>query len=224
MKTALLALLAGSLANLASAQQGLQPIDLFRLDYFMTMGAEDPVAWLDDAHYLVFDAGNQPRGPSSWSKVVARTGAREFVNKAALVRSLNAGADVAAIERVQLDVGRGLQPLRRRRRRRPVRDGARRCRPPHGHARRREVGVRFSPDGETVAFIANDNLHVVPSDGGDVRALTTEGHSDLFYGRLDWVYKKSSTYGNFQGYWWSPTARASRCSSSTSRRSRSSCS
>ncbi|MEC7725164.1 MAG: hypothetical protein VYD05_06605, partial [Planctomycetota bacterium] len=177
MKTALLALLAGSLASLASAQQRLQPIDLFRLDYFMTMGAEDPVAWLDDAHYLVFDAGNQPRGPSSWSKVVARTGARsEYVNKAALVRSLNAGADAAAIEdasnwtwaedhsRFVVDVGGDLFAA-----------GL------DGEAVRltdtpdvEEVGVRFSPDGETVAFIANYNLHVVPSDGGDVRALTTE--------------------------------------------------
>ncbi|MEC8251652.1 MAG: DPP IV N-terminal domain-containing protein [Planctomycetota bacterium] len=208
MKTALLALLAGSLASLASAQQRLQPIDLFRLDYFMTMGAEDPVAWLDDAHYLVFDAGNQPRGPSSWSKVVARTGARsEYVNKAALVRSLNAGADAAAIEdasnwtwaedhsRFVVDVGGDLFAA-----------GL------DGEAVRltdtpdvEEVGVRFSPDGESVAFIANYNLHVVPSDGGDVRALTTEGHSDLFYGRLDWVYQEELYgRGNFQAYWWSP--------------------
>ena len=45
------------LPALVSAQQALQPIDMFRLDYFMTMGSEDPVAWLDGEHYLVFDAG-----------------------------------------------------------------------------------------------------------------------------------------------------------------------
>ena len=37
-----------SLLSVSVAQQKqLQPIDMFRLDYFMTMGAEDPVAWLD---------------------------------------------------------------------------------------------------------------------------------------------------------------------------------
>ena len=63
----------GLLSVSVAQQKQLQPIDMFRLGYFMTMGAEDPVAWLDGEHYLVFDAGEQSRGPSSWSKVVART-------------------------------------------------------------------------------------------------------------------------------------------------------
>ena len=99
MKLALLPLAPCCLASLAAAQQPLQPIDMFRLDYFMTAGAEDPVAWLDAEHYLVFDAGAQPRGPSNWSRVVARTGERRaYVDKASLARSLNAGEATAAIE------------------------------------------------------------------------------------------------------------------------------
>ena len=196
------------LPALVSAQQALQPIDMFRLDYFMTMGAEDPVAWLDGEHYLVFDAGKQSRGPSTWSKVVARTGERsEYVDKANLVRSLNAGDAIAAIEeqsswtwsedhsRFVVEVGGDLFAAGL--------DGkaVRLTNTPDVE----EVGVRFSPAGKTVAFIANYNLHVVPSSGGDVRALTTEGHSDLFYGRLDWVYQEELYgRGNFQGYWWSP--------------------
>lgn len=211
MKFAHLALCASGLASFALAQQPLQPIDMFRLDFFMTMGAEDPVAWLDGEHYLVFDAGRQPRGPSNWSRVEARTGKRSaYVDKAALVRSLNAGEATAAIEdksnwtwtedhaRFVVNVGNDLFAAG-----------------PDGKAVRltntpdvEEVGVRFAPDGKTVAFIANYNLHVVPSDGGDVRALTTEGHSDLFYGRLDWVYQEELYgRGNFQGYWWSPDSK-----------------
>ena len=208
MIRALPALAVLSTASLASAQQALQPIDMFRLPFLMTMGAEEPLAWLDGDHYLVFDAGKQPRGPSTWSKVVARTGERrEYVDKAALVRSLKAGDAVAAIEgasswtwsedhtRFVVNVGNDLFAA-----------GL------DGRAVRltdtpdvEEVGVRFSPDGETVAFIASYNLHVVPAAGGDVRALTTEGHSDLFFGRLDWVYQEELYgRGNFQGYWWSP--------------------
>ena len=211
MKTALSALVTLLVTTVASAQQALQPIDMFRLDYFMTMGAEDPVAWLDGQHYLVFDAGKQPRGPSSWYRVVARTGARsEYVDKVSLVRSLNAGEAAGAIEdaanwtwaedhaRFVVNVGGDLFAA-----------GL------DGEATRltntpevEEVGVRFSPDGETVAFIADYNLHVVPADGGDVRALTTAGHSDLFYGRLDWVYQEELYgRGNFQGYWWSPDSQ-----------------
>ena len=208
MKSVIPLLAACGLSSAALAQRALQPIDLFRLDYFMTMGAEDPVAWLDGEHYLVFDAGEQPRGPTRWSKVVARSGERrEYVDKAVLVRSLNAGDQVAAIEdlsnwtwsedhsRFVVDVGGDLFA--------GGLDGkvARLTATPDVE----EVGVRFSPDGETIAFIANDNLHVVPASGGDVRALTTEGHSDLFYGRLDWVYQEELYgRGNFQGYWWSP--------------------
>ena len=211
MKTALSALVTLLVTTVASAQQALQPIDMFRLDYFMTMGAEDPVAWLDGQHYLVFDAGKQPRGPSSWYRVVARTGARsEYVDKMSLVRSLNADEAAGAIEdaanwtwaedhaRFVVNVGGDLFAA-----------GL------DGEATRltntpevEEVGVRFSPDGETVAFIADYNLHVVPADGGDVRALTTAGHSDLFYGRLDWVYQEELYgRGNFQGYWWSPDSQ-----------------
>ena len=211
MKTALSALVTLLVTTVASAQQALQPIDMFRLDYFMTMGAEDPVAWLDGQHYLVFDAGKQPRGPSSWYRVVARTGARsEHVDKMSLVRSLNADEAAGAIEdaanwtwaedhaRFVVNVGGDLFAA-----------GL------DGEATRltntpevEEVGVRFSPDGETVAFIADYNLHVVPADGGDVRALTTAGHSDLFYGRLDWVYQEELYgRGNFQGYWWSPDSQ-----------------
>jgi len=208
MNRALTSVACLGLAAVSIAQQQLAPIDMFRLDYFMTMNAEDPVAWIDADHYLVFDAGKQPRGPSNWSRVEARTGRRErYVDKEALLASLGKDVDKAAIEsldawtwndshtRFVLNVADdlyagGLDGQAVRLTKTPA---------------EKEVGVRFSPDGKNVAFVANYNLHVVPSAGGEVRALTTEGHADLFYGRLDWVYQEELYgRGNFQGYWWSP--------------------
>jgi dipeptidyl-peptidase 4 len=209
MKRALTSVFCLGLATAAVAQQQkLAPMDMFRLNFFMTMNAEEPVAWLDADHYLVFDAGKQPRGPSNWSRVEAYTGKREgYVDKSALLASLGEDVDAGEVEslgawtwneshtRFVLNVGGDLYAAGI--------DGAavRLTKTPESD----EVGVRFSPDGGSVAFVADYNLHVVPSAGGEVRALTTEGHADLFYGRLDWVYQEELYgRGNFQGYWWSP--------------------
>ena len=199
--------------SVATAQQRLEPIDMFRLDYFMTAGAEDPVVWLDAEHYLAFDAGaNGARGLSFWWRVEARTGARErYLDKNALGSKLKAmlgqSGDLTGLEdqgawtwsddhsRFVVNIGQdlfaaGLDG-----------DAVRLTETPDSE----EVGVHFSPDGKSVAFIANYNLHVVPAIGGAVRALTTGGNDDLFYGRLDWVYQEELYgRGNFEGYWWSP--------------------
>ena len=196
------------LLSVSTAQQQLQPIDMFRLDFFMARGAEEPVAWLDGEHYLVFDSGGRPRGPKNWAQVEARTGKRApYVDRRALLASLGDAADRAALDdpsawrwsddhtRFVVNVGQDLYAAGL--------DGkvVRLTDTPDSE----EVGVRLSPDGEQVAFIADYNLHVVPFAGGEVRALTTEGHADLFLGRLDWVYQEELYgRGNFQGYWWSP--------------------
>lgn len=210
---ALGSLAVGGLMSVSVAQQELQPLDMFRLNFFMTMGAEAPVAWLDTESYLAFDAGpSGARGLSHWWQVAARTGERErYVDKGALSSKLKsvlgAKADLSGLEsesawkwsddhsRFVVNVGgdlfsSGLDG-----------DAVRLTETPDSE----EVGVRFSPDGDSVAFVESYNLHVVPAAGGKVRALTTEGHSDLFYGRLDWVYQEELYgRGNFQGYWWSP--------------------
>jgi dipeptidyl-peptidase-4 len=201
------------------AQQKLQPIDMFRLDFLAVAGAEDPKAWLDGEHYLVFDAGPGAmpgRGVPTWSRVVARTGKRApYVDARAVGKSLAAllGSDEGLGEaladadawtwnaahtqfvvnvRDDLFAG-GLDASVRRLTDTP---------------KSPEVGVAFSPDGGNVAFVADHNLHVVPGAGGPVRALTKDGHADLFFGRLDWVYQEELYgRGNFQGYWWSPDGK-----------------
>lgn len=74
---------------------------------------------------------------------------------------------------------------------------------------REEVGETLSPDGQMLAYVADWNLHVVPTDGSaKPRALTTAGTEDLLHGRLDWVYQEE-VYGrgNFGAFWWSPDAK-----------------
>ncbi len=193
----------------------LQPIDLFRLDYRMTHPAEQPKDWLDAERYLVFDAGPKVmpgQGTPTWSAVEAKSGKRSpHVDHDALRQGLAhvEGADEALTDedaftwnedhtRFVLNAGgdlfaAGLDGKAVRLTQTP--DVA-------------EVGVTLSPDGQQVAFVAAHDLHVVPTAGGEVRALTTEGHDDLFFGRLDWVYQEELYgRGNFQGYWWSPDSK-----------------
>ena len=64
--------------------------------------------------------------------------------------------------------------------------------------------ARFSPDGDRIAFIRDNDLHVVDLAGGDLR-LTTGGGPDLLNGKLDWVYQEEIYgRGNFFAHWWSP--------------------
>lgn len=202
-----------------TAPTALQPIDMFRLDYLMVAGAEDPKDWIDAAHYLVFDAGPGAlpgRGTPGWSVVEAATGARErAVDRRALGASLAAalgsadGLDEALADAdawtwnaahtqfvvsVKQDLFVG------------ARDGTvtRLTNTPD----RAEEGVQFSPDGVFVAFVAHHDVFVVPAAGGPERALTQGGGPDTFFGRLDWVYQEEVFgRGNFQGFWWSPDSR-----------------
>ncbi len=207
---ALVAHLPAQQATRAAAQ--LQPIDMFRLDYRMVLPAEEPKGWLDAEHYLVFDAGPTAmpgEGEAKWSVVEARSGQRTpYIDHAALRRALAVAGDVGEAlgdadhwiwtkdhTHFVVDVGGDLFAAGL--------DGAavRLTNTPAVE----EVGVSFSSDGRWVAFIAEHNLHVVPAAGGNVRALTTGGNDDLFFGRLDWVYQEELYgRGNFQGYWWSP--------------------
>ena len=64
--------------------------------------------------------------------------------------------------------------------------------------------ARFSPDGNRIAFVRDNDLHVVDLAGGDLR-LTTGGGPDLLNGKLDWVYQEEIYgRGDFFAHWWSP--------------------
>lgn len=68
-----------------------------------------------------------------------------------------------------------------------------------------EVGETFSPDGQMIAFVRNNDIYVVDLKSNSERRLTTGGGPKIFNGRLNWVYQEELYgRGNFEAYWWSP--------------------
>lgn len=69
-----------------------------------------------------------------------------------------------------------------------------------------EEEFSFSPDGRLVAYVKQNDLHVVSvEERGQEMRLTTSGSDQVLNGKLDWVYQEE-VYGrgNFKAYWWSP--------------------
>jgi dipeptidyl-peptidase 4 len=62
--------------------------------------------------------------------------------------------------------------------------------------------AKISPDGRYVSFIRDHNLWLVPSTGGNERALTTGGTEQVRKGELDWVYPEELDITT--AYWWAP--------------------
>ena len=68
-----------------------------------------------------------------------------------------------------------------------------------------EEEASFSPDGQVVAFVRNNNLYVVDIGTRQERALTSDGGPQVLNGKLDWLYQEEIYgRGRFRGYWWSP--------------------
>ena len=68
-----------------------------------------------------------------------------------------------------------------------------------------EEEATFSPNGRLVAFVRDNNLHVVDIGTRQEVALTTDGGAELLNGKLDWLYQEEIYgRGRFRGYWWSP--------------------
>lgn len=67
----------------------------------------------------------------------------------------------------------------------------------------KEEEATFSPDGQRIAFVRNNDLYVVDLSGRE-RRLTTDGSKTTLNGKLDWVYQEE-VYGRgtWKGYWWS---------------------
>jgi dipeptidyl-peptidase 4 len=66
--------------------------------------------------------------------------------------------------------------------------------------------AKISPDGKYVSFIRDHNLWLVPSAGGQERALTAGGTEALRKGELDWVYPEELDITT--AYWWAPDSSA----------------
>jgi dipeptidyl-peptidase-4 len=66
----------------------------------------------------------------------------------------------------------------------------------------------FSPNGEFVAFVRDNNLYVVDIATQTERALTTDGTGLISNGKADWVYFEEIFNRSWRAYWWSPDSTA----------------
>jgi len=63
--------------------------------------------------------------------------------------------------------------------------------------------VSFSPDGNKIAFVRDNNLYVYDISTGQTKAVTTDGKwNHIINGNCDWVYEEE--FGFTQAYQWSP--------------------
>ncbi len=74
--------------------------------------------------------------------------------------------------------------------------------------------AKFSPDGNHVAYVQQNNIYVEEIASGKITALTTDGNDRFVNGTFDWVYEEEfacrdgfrwSPNGQFIAYWQSDT-------------------
>lgn len=90
------------------------------------------------------------------------------------------------------DIGKAERPQRRRFNR-----------PPRG----RQYPSADSPDGTMKAFTKDRNMYISDIDGGNVRAITTDGNNEnqVKYGIATWVYGEE--LGQITAMWWAPNSK-----------------
>jgi dipeptidyl-peptidase-4 len=65
--------------------------------------------------------------------------------------------------------------------------------------------AKFSPDGNSVAYVSNYNLYVQNINSGEIKQLTQDGNRKLIYGTFDWVYEEE--FNCRDGFRWSPDGK-----------------
>jgi dipeptidyl-peptidase-4 len=68
-----------------------------------------------------------------------------------------------------------------------------------------QMFAKFSPDGESVAFVRDNNLFVSDFQAGEERQLTFDGGENIINGTSDWVYEEE--LGLRDAFRWSPDGR-----------------
>lgn len=71
-----------------------------------------------------------------------------------------------------------------------------------------ETSARFSPDGEWVAFVRDNDIYVWNIDDREETRLTTDGSDTLLNGTVSWVYWEELLNRADRGYVWAPDSSA----------------
>lgn len=67
--------------------------------------------------------------------------------------------------------------------------------------------AKFSPDGDRVGYVRENNLYVETLATGRIVALTRDGSRTLINGTFDWVYEEELMNSDADGWRWSPDGR-----------------
>jgi len=65
--------------------------------------------------------------------------------------------------------------------------------------------AKISPDGNSVAYVSENNIYVEDLASGKIKALTTDGSVTLINGTFDWVYEEE--FFCRDGFRWSPDSK-----------------
>jgi len=71
------------------------------------------------------------------------------------------------------------------------------------------IDPQFSPDGDRIACVRNQDLYVIDLASGDERRLTEGGGGSVSYGTAEFVAQEEM--GRHEGYWWAPDGRTIAC-------------
>lgn len=66
--------------------------------------------------------------------------------------------------------------------------------------------AKFSPDGNKIAYVSENNLYSEDYASGDIQPLTTNGTVSLINGTFDWAYEEEFTCRD--GFRWSPDGKS----------------
>lgn len=66
--------------------------------------------------------------------------------------------------------------------------------------------AKFSPDGNSVAYVSKHNLYVEDLNSGNIKQLTTDGTDRMINGTFDWVYEEE--FDCRDGFRWSPDGKS----------------
>ena len=66
--------------------------------------------------------------------------------------------------------------------------------------------AKFSPDGNTIAYVSENNLYIEDDASGTVKPLTTNGTISLINGTFDWAYEEE--FACRDGFRWSPDSKS----------------
>ena len=68
--------------------------------------------------------------------------------------------------------------------------------------------AKFSPDGDRVAYVRENNLYVEDPGQWSITPLTTDGSRTVINGTFDWVYEEELMNYYADGWRWSPDGQS----------------